>query len=191
MSCLKNITWEITPIELPKVIRNCPKCGNNSLFINTKKFRVNANKNNLDIWLIYQCEKCKSTWNMSIYERINPKDITLDEYNKFLSNDINLAVEYSFNSSIFKKNKVNLYFDNIKYNIIGEDINIIDNNSKIILNIISKFPLDIRLDKILSSKLNISREKIKKLYNSSIIHCDENKNLLKEKVKEKNVIYFN
>lgn len=185
MSCFKKKTWEIIPNSLPKVIRTCPKCGNNSLYINTKKFRVNANKNNLDIWLIYQCEKCKSTWNMSIYERINPKDITSDKYNKFLNNDMDLAIKYSFNYSILKRNKVNLYFNNIDYSIIGDDISILDNNSKIILNIISPFPLDIRLDKVLSSKLNISREKVKKLYNSSIIHCDNNKNLLKEKVKKK------
>ncbi|WP_084023929.1 DUF1062 domain-containing protein [Clostridium taeniosporum] len=45
-------------------VRHQPnKCNEKIHYINSGKFRVNANKNNIDIWLIYQCEKCKSTWN--------------------------------------------------------------------------------------------------------------------------------
>ena len=68
MSCLKKVGWYIAPITLPSVNKNCPKCGHNARFVNTEKFRVNANKNRLDVWLIYQCNHCKSTWNMTIYE---------------------------------------------------------------------------------------------------------------------------
>jgi hypothetical protein len=85
MSYLKKYQWELIPKDLPIVRRNCPKCNEKACYINSEKFRVNANKNSIDIWLIYQCEKCKSTWNMSIYERIKPYDINKYEYEKFLS----------------------------------------------------------------------------------------------------------
>ena len=69
MSYLKKIEYEIVPKECFKVTRNCSGCGTKTRYINTKRFRVNANGNKLDVWLIYQCEKCKHTFNLAIYER--------------------------------------------------------------------------------------------------------------------------
>ncbi|ROR25279.1 uncharacterized protein DUF1062 [Mobilisporobacter senegalensis] len=108
MSYLKKIQWEIELDSLPAVTRNCPKCGKKIEFINTEKFRVNANRNHIDIWLIYQCSQCRSTWNMTIYERINPKDISKDEYEKFIANDKKLAKKYGFDIGIHNRNKADI-----------------------------------------------------------------------------------
>lgn len=81
------------------VRRNCPKCNEKVLYINSERFRVNANKNSIDIWLIYQCEKCKSTWNMTIYERIKPYDIDKYEYEKMsccTSSFVSCATTHSY-----------------------------------------------------------------------------------------------
>jgi len=194
MSYLKNIKWEIVPLTIPMVKRNCPKCGNNACFKNSQKFRVNANKKNLDIWLIYQCEKCKATWNMAIYERISPTDIDLKQYELFLNNDSELAKKYGFDIAIHNKNKVKLEFENVGYEIIGEDINILQGDfnekHKIIIDITCKYALGLRVDKVMSKKLGISREKVKKLYKNSIICGVGEKDLLKEKINNKIRIYF-
>ena len=194
MSYLKNIKWEIVALTIPAVIRNCPKCGNNAVYRSSGKFRVNANKNKLDIWLIYQCEKCKSTWNMGIYERITPADIDLQQYELFLNNDIELAKEYGFDIAIHNKNKVKLDFKNVEYEIFGEDIDLIKNDfteeNKIILDIICQYPLDLRVDRVLSKKLGISREKVKKLYKDSVVIGENNKNLMKQKINNRIRIYF-
>ena len=188
MSYLKNIKWEIVPITLPMVKKHCSKCGNNASFENSQKFRVNANKNKLDIWLIYKCEKCKSTWNMPIYERISFIDINKTKYKLFLNNDLELAKEYGFNLDIHNKNKVKLDLENVEYEIVGEDINILQSNfnkNKIVLEIICKYSLGLRVDKVLSKKLDISREKVKKLYENSIICDPSQKDLLKQKITDK------
>ena len=52
MSYLKKIEYEIVLNDSFLVIWNCPKCSRKTHFANTKKFRVNANGNKLDIWLI-------------------------------------------------------------------------------------------------------------------------------------------
>ncbi|MCT4544938.1 MAG: DUF1062 domain-containing protein [Vallitalea sp.] len=192
MSYQQIVKWEIIPLTLPMVKKNCCKCGNNSLFINSNKFRVNANKNKLDIWLIYQCEKCKSTWNMSIYERINYKDIDPTIYKLFLNNDIELAKQYGFDIAIHNKNKVNIDYENIEYEIIGEKIDILEENfnKKIILDITCKYPFGLRVDKVLSKKLGVSREKIKKLHKNSLIYGDCKKDLLREKINNNIKIYI-
>lgn len=183
MSYLKKIKWEVEPKTIPMVIRNCPKCGNNTYFKNSHKFRVNANKKNLDIWLIYQCVNCKSTWNMTIYERISYLDIDELQYKQFLNNDYELSKKYGFDVAIHKKNKVKLGFYNVEYDIIGEDIKISDlNEKKYIVDITCKYSLGLRLDKLLSKKLHVSREKVKKLGKSSIICGVDEKDILKEKI---------
>ena len=88
MSYLRKIEYEIVLKDSFWIIRNCPKCGRKAHYINTKKFRVNANGNILDIWLIYQCAECKHTLNLAIYGRKKVSSITKDEYQCFLDNSL-------------------------------------------------------------------------------------------------------
>ena len=83
MSYLKKIEYEIILKDSFWVIRSCPKCGRKTHFKNTKKFRINANGNKLDVWLIYQCAECKHPLNLSIYERQKASSIPKEEYQRF------------------------------------------------------------------------------------------------------------
>ena len=103
MSYLRKIEYEIVLKDSFLIIRNCPKCGRKSHYINTKKFRVNANGNKLDIWLIYQCAECKHTLNLAIYERKKASSITKEEYQCFLDNDEQLAEMYGKNMQLFRR----------------------------------------------------------------------------------------
>lgn len=103
MSYSKKIEYEVVPEGSCSVIRNCSGCGRKALFQNTKKFRVNANGNKLDVWLIYQCEKCRHTWNLAIYERQRMSAISAEEYQRFLQNDRELAEQYGRNFQLFRK----------------------------------------------------------------------------------------
>lgn len=185
MSYFKKYQWELFPENLPIVKRNCPKCNQKSHYINSGKFRVNANRNNLDIWLIYQCEKCKSTWNMTIYERIKPNDINKYEYEKFLSNDKELAREYAFNLSVYNKNKVEVILEDINYKLIERKLEAYYiNKNELVIEIICKYPIEIRVDKLLSDKLGLSRSKVKDMYRKKVIFIEGDKNSLNTKVKD-------
>lgn len=89
-----------------KVFRRCGGCGKKQEFINTGKFRVNANGNCVDVWLIYRCAKCKHSWNLTIYKRKKPAKIPMDEYLQFLNNDLDLAYKYGNNIQFLKRNNV-------------------------------------------------------------------------------------
>ncbi len=185
MSYLKKYQWELIPENLPKVKRNCPKCNEKSHYICSEKFRVNANKNNLDIWLIYQCEKCKSTWNMTIYERIKPSDINKYEYEKFLSNDKELAREYAFNLSVYSKNKAEVILEEVNYKLIERKLEAYYiKENELVIEILCKYPIEMRLDKLLSDKLELSRSKIKDMHRKGVIFIDDEKNSLNMKVRD-------
>ncbi len=97
MSYLKKIEYEIILKDSLKVIRNCPKCGRKTYYINTKKFRINANGNKLDVWLIYQCAEYKHTLNITIYERKKASSISKEEYQCLLDNNEQHAEMYGKN----------------------------------------------------------------------------------------------
>lgn len=86
-----------------QILRKCGKCGKKTRYINTERFRINANGNNIDVWLIYQCEKCKHTYNLPIFERIKPHRLEQGLYNKFMENDMDLARDYGRDRSLFKQ----------------------------------------------------------------------------------------
>lgn len=84
------------------IIHKCGGCKKKQIFISTRKFRVNANGGKLDIWLIYQCKKCKHTLNIPIYERTAVNKIPVDLYDRYLENDEELAIAYGTDYSFFR-----------------------------------------------------------------------------------------
>lgn len=77
-------------------------------FLNSGKFRVNANGNRVDVWLIYRCKKCKHSWNLTIYERRKPSKISSEEYELFMENDFELANQYGNDIEFLKRNNAEL-----------------------------------------------------------------------------------
>lgn len=97
-----------TEMPVIKVYHRCGGCGKKQEFVNSGKFRVNANGNRVDVWLIYRCKKCKHSWNLTIYERIRPSKIIEDDYQLFLENDYEFAMKYGKDISFLKRNNAEL-----------------------------------------------------------------------------------
>ncbi len=89
-----------------KIIHKCGHCGKKMAFVNTGRFRVNANKNKLDVWLIYQCGKCRHTLNVPIYERMAAGRMPEELYEKFLENDPALAARYGGDAAFLKARRL-------------------------------------------------------------------------------------
>ncbi|MGN9020208.1 DUF1062 domain-containing protein [Lachnospiraceae bacterium HCP1S3_C3] len=95
-------------INCIKVYHRCGGCGKKQEFINSGKFRVNANGNKVDVWLIYRCRKCKHSWNMVIYERVRPQKIPRKLYDLFLCNDEDTACMYGNDISFLRRNNAEI-----------------------------------------------------------------------------------
>lgn len=87
--------WTITALELPRVVRRCPRCDLARAFVSSGCFRVNAQKRRLDVWLVHRCSVCDETWNAPIAERVSPESLgeRLDAYHR---NDETLARSLAF-----------------------------------------------------------------------------------------------
>lgn len=172
MSDLKKYEYTIRPEESFVVIHNCAGCGCKQRFINTRRFRVNANGNRLDVWLIYSCEKCRHTLNLSIYERVDKRKMPPTEYLLFLRNDEVLAEQYGMDYGFFKKNRVEVDWENVVYSVYnthgGENIC----GGSIIL-VYNPYGIRIRPEKLVSMLLKLSRSAVKKQISQKLIEVNQ------------------
>ncbi|MDX8502536.1 DUF1062 domain-containing protein [Mesorhizobium sp. VK4C] len=75
MSQYLRIRWTIAPEIAPRPLIKCNRCSGVKPYRCSGKFRVNANGKRIDAWLIYRCTDCDNSWNFTILERRNRRDI--------------------------------------------------------------------------------------------------------------------
>ena len=86
---------------------------------------------------------------MTIYDRINTVDIKKEDYEKFLANDKNFVTQYSFNLSLYSKNKAEVKLSNINYKLISEKLDAIYiNEDELVIEITCKYPMELMIDKL-------------------------------------------
>lgn len=162
----------IQPRESYRIHKNCPKCKGKSYYKNTDNFRVNANGKQIDVWLIYQCETCKSTYNLSIYERVRASALKQEEYEAFLRNDKDLAFCYGTKRSIFAENGAEIDTAGISYEIVRlEEIGQEEKEEFIIKN---PYGIKVRTDKVMSEIMQISRSAARELFKKGILSSTQN-----------------
>lgn len=179
MDYSKTTEYIIKPVSACKLIRNCSGCGRKEKFVSTGNFRVNANGNQIDVWLIYQCEKCKHTYNLTVYERVRPGRIPGELYQAFLANDSKMALKYGTDNGLFGRNRAEVDSKGPEYileafeaqesqgvlplsnKILHEDKGAEDTQRRRII-IHNPYNLSVRIDKLLTEILGISRTQTRK-----------------------------
>ena len=162
--------WTITPDELPSVLKKCSKCGEKTEFKNSGKFRVNANGRLLDIWMIFRCCRCETSYNMSIFERMEAGRVDKAEYKGFLNNSPDLALKYGNDRDLFVRNKAETYKNQTEYHIVtGETIYPCKEAGTWEVEVKIPAGFDLRVDALLVRQLKESRNTIKKWCEEGVI----------------------
>jgi hypothetical protein len=99
---MEPVVWRITPLTTPRVHRHCPHCGDRR-FASTDRFRLNANKQRIDVWLIYRCETCEATWNLTVLSRTRQADIDPDLFERMTRNDAATARACAFDAELLSR----------------------------------------------------------------------------------------
>ena len=177
------ITWDIQYCSLPTVLRYCKKCGKKSEYICSGDFRVNAQQKELDIWLIYTCAHCNTTWNSTIYSRVSPQKLGAGLLEQFSCNDINLAMQYAMNLSLLQRNGAEIKLP--VYQIIGENVTL---EKPVSIKIQSKYVLPIKISSILRMKLGISQREFDTLLLNGHIQSNTGQDLKKCKLSSEIIV---
>ncbi|MGX5801479.1 DUF1062 domain-containing protein [Bradyrhizobium sp. Arg314] len=163
MSSILRIHWTITPRIAPRPLVNCNRCGGLTPYQCGRKFRVNANGKRIDAWLIYRCTACDNSWNFTILERRNRRDIEPALLTALESNDPALVWRHAFDSAALrdKAGRIEEFPDvTVRKEILdGEP----ERAAGLRLELRLEGTTALRLDRLLAGELGLSRSRLQAL----------------------------
>lgn len=183
--------WEIKVKNTPVLKRKCNRCSSNRFYC-SNKFIMNAQKRNIDVWLIYRCVECDSTYNLSILSRIKPELIKKDLFLKFSKNDENLAWEYAFSSETAWKNGVELDYSSVEYEIQHDNISVNDilnaEDDIVAFKIQTHFEFGLKLSSVIRHCLRLSANRLDQAIKAEAIFTPEGYPIKKHRAKNGDII---
>lgn len=131
------------------------------------KFRTNAQKKRIDVWLIYRCETCGGTWNLPIFERVSVGDIAPDEFQAIASNEPALAARYAFDATRLRQHSDRVEESSDVAVEKSAHSEIRSDPSAIEIALALAQPCRVRLDGFLSRELGLARGRLARLQASA------------------------
>ncbi len=183
---MKKILWEVQYLSLPLVSKHCKKCRKKSAFSCSEKFRVNAQRRALDIWLIYNCMDCDTSWNARVYSHVSPQALNPADLEGFQKNSPRLVERYAADIDFLYRNGV----DEVEvppYSIIGEAFLPSEN---VELEIKSRFPFPLKVSALVREKLHLSQTAYLRLVESGTLKSIPEQDLRKCRLKNNITLIF-
>lgn len=174
----------------PLLIKKCSHCSSNRFYC-SDKFRMNAQKRNLDVWLIYRCVQCDNTCNLTLLSRSKPELIDPTLFHSFSMNDSTTAWQYAFSAELERKNNLKLDYASVEYEVISshspEEMLALPDE---ILRIQIKCPheFNLKLSSLIRKFFSVSANRVKRLFEEGGINTSVDKLSLKQKVRNEDVI---
>ena len=101
---MRILLWEVCLHRAPTVDKYCKRCDRKSEFESSGLFRVNSQQKNLEIWHIYKCQICDTTWNLTVFSHLNSKSINQGLLERYANNDYDLALLHATDTALIKRN---------------------------------------------------------------------------------------
>jgi len=150
--------WRIRPLELPRRWRYCASCATARAFVCSERFRVNANKKSLDVWLNYRCASCGATWKLPLFERRTVSEIGA-MLEAFARHDREMVWKYAFDVARLRPHVIKVDTD---VRVEVERTALTCDCGQCCIHFEVPFPCDMRLDRLLAGELGISRSSLER-----------------------------
>ena len=163
------VRWHITPLEPPRVWRHCGHCGAKRPFVSSGKFRSNAQKKRLDVWLIYRCAACGRTWNYPLFERCAVGEIAPPLFQAIAGNCAVTARRYARDVARLRPHAERVESCDevrVEKTILAGSLTA---PSEIVIALALSVPCDLRLERLLARELALSRSAVRRLHERHVL----------------------
>ena len=190
MSSLLHAEWTVLSTEPPHIKRPCGRCGRPRAFASTGNFRLNANGNRLDAWLIYRCLSCRKRWNRPFFERRPLQCVSQEILASLQDNDEALARQVALkpleDSGCALHEPSRTY--TLKKRVLCGDSAC---SAALRLTIFNPGGCRVRLDRVLADGLGVSRRAVHDLADKDVFQISKGtRKALKRPIKAKTVLEF-
>jgi hypothetical protein len=183
--------WEVKAKNTPLLKKKCNHCDSDR-FHCSDKFRLNAQKKNIDIWLIYRCVKCNNRYNMTLFSRIRTESISKELFNKMSENNIEVVWEYAFSHETRRRNNIEADWGSVEYDIHYKEIPIEEMTSfdmeMLTFKIICPFDFNLRMTMVVRTCLKLSSGKLNQLIEMDGVFVQERPLQKKYKIKNGDIV---
>ena len=93
MRALHTTIWTLVSEGEATLSERCTSCGKPQPLVCTGKFRVNAHRRRIDVWLLFHCPQCQATLKQTVLERMPVNRIPARDLLAYQNNDPALAQE--------------------------------------------------------------------------------------------------
>ena len=184
MCNILRVQWTIIPRIAPQPWIVCSGCGGLKPFQSNGKIRLNANGKKLDAWLIYKCLTCDKTWNRSIFERQNVRDINPATFKALQSSDPEWIRTKAFDIDALRRDahRIDEFGDVDVYKSAlskdGADWKTLE------IELVVPLRTSMRLDRLLATELSISRSRLEAFHGAEKLRTDpDHKDMLRRRIK--------
>jgi len=157
--------WLIKPLSCPRPIRHCPTCGVAKKFVCSERFRINAQKKVIDVWLTYRCSDCGGAWKYPVLERQLVATLDAEKYEAYVRHDQRTVWQHAFDVGRMRTHVLQVDAD-VEFVV---ERSVIDGNATddgVCIHLEVLFACDIRLDRLLSKEMGVSRSVIQRWHES-------------------------
>jgi hypothetical protein len=167
------VTWQVAPLQCPQIWRHCSRCKSSMPFRCSMKFRINAQKKRIDVWLIYRCEGCGDTWNLPVFERVAVGDLAPDEFQAIARNDPALAFRHAFD-----RNRLARHTNRVEESPAiavrkTPQSECWDGAGTIEIFLALAYPCQVRLDRLLARELGVTRGHLRLLHDHGTVKLSQ------------------
>jgi hypothetical protein len=162
--------WAIRELGLPAIVKACVSCRS-ARHHPTGKFRVNANGKLLDVWMLICCELCGRTSKIPIHERIHVRALDSERLLMFQDNDPATVRDLAVDPALARQAAFQLDWSGaweLETDLPPRELM---RGDPAPLTVIIRFelPVPIRVEKLLTSGLGLSRSAVRGMADSGRI----------------------
>jgi hypothetical protein len=161
-----SVVWRVVALATPLVIRHCPRCGGVRPFACSDKFRINAQKRRLDVWLIYKCALCQATWNLEVRAHCLPEDLPPELFARFQHNDRATAWAHAFDRGLLDRGGARVDWA-VPYRV--ERPGVPPPGIPLAVELRFDHPCVVRLDRLVCAELSASRSRLDQLVKQGLV----------------------
>jgi hypothetical protein len=154
------LPWFVRRTRLPLLSLRCVDCRSESATTGEGRFRVNANRDLLDVWLLVRCVSCDRTAKLTVHERAPVRSFDPAELDRYHANDPELVASRLLDPLFARRNHFTLDWTGAWR--LDTPSALLDEVWPIRVKVDFEAPVPVRPERLIAQGLDLSRNEVRR-----------------------------